>query len=105
MAKLVGLVRPLTGYMSLAVLLGLLGHLCATAITVLGGFALLRVLGMEQHLPLSVLFLLIGPLCPAAGRTALWGTDLQPLYRLQAAGPAAGIASFDVLRRLSPRQA
>ena len=29
MASLVGLVKPLTGYMSLAVLLGLLGHLCA----------------------------------------------------------------------------
>ena len=51
MAKLVGLVRPLTGYMSLAVLLGLLGHLCATAITVLGGFALLRVLGWSSIFP------------------------------------------------------
>ncbi|WP_206423018.1 ABC transporter ATP-binding protein [Faecalibacterium sp. An192] len=60
MAKLVGLVRPLTGYMSLAVVLGLLGHLCATAITVFGGFALLNALGVEQHLSLPMLFLLIG---------------------------------------------
>ena len=60
MAKLVGLVRPLTGYMSLAVVLGLLGHLCATAITVFGGFALLNALGVEQPLSLSMLFLLIG---------------------------------------------
>lgn len=29
MAKLIGLVRPLTGYMILAIFLGLLGHLCA----------------------------------------------------------------------------
>lgn len=60
MASLVGLVKPLTGYMSLAVLLGLLGHLCATAITVLGGFAVLHTLGMEQRLSLLALFLLIG---------------------------------------------
>ena len=60
MASLVGLVKPLTGYMSLAVLLGLLGHLCATAITVLGGFAVLHTLGMEQRLSLLTLFLLIG---------------------------------------------
>lgn len=60
MASLVGLVKPLTGYMSLAVLLGLLGHLCATAITVLGGFAVLYTLGMEQRLSLLTLFLLIG---------------------------------------------
>lgn len=60
MASLVGLVKPLTGYMSLAVFLGLLGHLCATAITVLGGFAVLHTLGMEQRLSLLTLFLLIG---------------------------------------------
>lgn len=60
MASLIGLVKPLTGYMSLAVLLGLLGHLCATAITVLGGFAVLYTLGMEQRLSLLTLFLLIG---------------------------------------------
>lgn len=60
MTSLVGLVKPLTGYMSLAVLLGLLGHLCATAITVLGGFAVLYTLGMEQRLSLLTLFPLIG---------------------------------------------
>lgn len=60
MASLVGLVKPLTGYMSLAVFLGLLGHLCVTAITVLGGFAVLHTLGMEQRLSLLTLFLLIG---------------------------------------------
>lgn len=60
MASLVGLVKPLTGYMSLAVLLGLLGHLCATAITVLDGFVVLYTLGMEQRLSLLTLFLLIG---------------------------------------------
>ena len=29
MARLIGLVKPLTGFMLLAVLMGLIGHLCA----------------------------------------------------------------------------
>lgn len=37
MARLVGLVRPLAGFMALAILMGLAGHLCASAITVLAG--------------------------------------------------------------------
>ena len=47
MARLLGLVRPLAGFMVLAVAMGLIGHLCAAFITVLGGFALLRVLGLQ----------------------------------------------------------
>lgn len=45
MAKLIGLVAPLTHYMILAILMGLLGHLCATFITVFGGFAILQKTG------------------------------------------------------------
>lgn len=56
MARLIGLVRPLAGYMALAVAMGLAGHLCATWITVLGGFGILRVLGLEAPLPLTGLF-------------------------------------------------
>lgn len=56
MARLIGLVRPLAGYMALAVAMGLAGHLCATLITVFGGFGILRVLGLEAPLPLTGLF-------------------------------------------------
>ena len=56
MARLIGLVRPLTGYMILAILMGLAGHLCATLITVFGGLAVLRLLGLQPWLPLGVLF-------------------------------------------------
>ena len=38
MARLIGLVKPLSGYMSLAVLMGLVGHLCAAFITIFGGY-------------------------------------------------------------------
>lgn len=44
MLRLVGLVGPLAGYMALAVCLGLAGHVCATAITVLAGYGTLSVL-------------------------------------------------------------
>ena len=47
MKKLIGLVKPLSGYMILAVTMGLIGHLCATFITVFGGFAVVAVLKEE----------------------------------------------------------
>ena len=46
MARLIGLVKPLTGYMILAIAMGLIGHLCAAFITIFGGYALLDVLGL-----------------------------------------------------------
>ena len=58
MARLIGLVRPLAGYMALAVTMGLAGHLCATFLTVLGGFGILQVLGFDAPLPLAGLFVL-----------------------------------------------
>ena len=45
MLRLIVLVKPLTGYMLLAITMGLIGHLCATFITIFGGFALLDALG------------------------------------------------------------
>lgn len=60
MLKLVGLVKPLLGYMIVAILMGLIGHLFATFISVLGGFALLKALGMEVGLGLPMIFTLLG---------------------------------------------
>ena len=51
------LVKPLTGYMILAILMGLLGHLCASFITIFGAFGVLQVLGMRKG---SLGFLFIG---------------------------------------------
>lgn len=42
--RLIGLVKPLSGYMLLAILMGLAGHLCAAFITILGGYAVLDLL-------------------------------------------------------------
>ena len=41
MKDLVGLVKSLTAYMVLAILLGLLGNLCATFITIIGAYAII----------------------------------------------------------------
>ena len=50
--RLVKLVRPLTGFMLLAILMGTLGFLFAQFIPILGGFAVLHGLGID--IPLSV---------------------------------------------------
>lgn len=56
MTRLVGLVKPLTGYMILAIAMGLVGHLCATFITVFGGYAVLHILHPEWPMSLGVIF-------------------------------------------------
>ena len=67
MARLVGLVRPLAGFMALAILMGLVGHLCASAITVLAGYGLLGVLGDAVGLPLGVVIAVMAACAVARG--------------------------------------
>lgn len=59
MLKLVGLVKPLLGYMILAITMGLAGHLCATFITILGGYALLKMLNFSIAVSFIALFVLV----------------------------------------------
>ena len=59
MARLIWLVEPLSGYMILAVLMGLVGHLCAAFITVFGGFAVLDLLGFETPVSLTAVFVCV----------------------------------------------
>ena len=56
MARLIGLVRPLTGFMVSAILMGLAGHLCAAFITIFGGCAVLDLLGSDTGPGVSVIF-------------------------------------------------
>ena len=56
MARLIGLVKPMLGFMLLAIVMGLLGNLCATFITVFGGYAILNVLHPEWSMPLGWVF-------------------------------------------------
>ncbi len=59
MLKLVGLVKPLTGFMILAVCMGLIGNLLASFITILGGYAVLNLLGFDTLLPLIWIFVCV----------------------------------------------
>ncbi|MGN1159360.1 MAG: thiol reductant ABC exporter subunit CydC [Lachnospiraceae bacterium] len=56
MTRLIGLVKPLTGRMVLAVLMGLIGHLCAAFITIFGGYAVLELLGADTPFTLTAIF-------------------------------------------------
>ena len=56
MAQLIGLVKPLTGFMLLAIGLGLLGHLAASFITIVGGYAISSILGVEIGISLGWIF-------------------------------------------------
>lgn len=56
MLRLVGLVKPLIGFMILAVLMGCAGFLCAEFITIFGGYAILNVLGLDTTFSLTAIF-------------------------------------------------
>ena len=56
--KLLGLVKPLAGFMALAVTQGILGHLCAAFITILGCYALLGAAGFPLAVSIGTIFVL-----------------------------------------------
>ena len=56
MSKLIGLVKPLTGFMLLAIIMGLIGHLCASFITIFGGYAVLELMNVTTPFSLTVIF-------------------------------------------------
>ena len=57
--RLIRLVRPLTGLMVMAVVLGWAGHLCATLITVLGAAGVLQTLTSSAFSFSTLAFLLV----------------------------------------------
>lgn len=59
MLRLIKLVKPLAGYMTAAVAMGVAGFLCAQFITILGGYAMLDVLKIHTGLTLSAIFALV----------------------------------------------
>lgn len=59
MARLIRLVKPLSGYMVLAILMGLVGHLCAAFITIFGGFAVLDLLDFATPVALKTTFVCV----------------------------------------------
>lgn len=60
MLRLSKLVKPLSGYMVLAVFMGIIGNLSATFITILGGYAILDILEFSVPLTALTAFILAG---------------------------------------------
>ena len=59
MARMIRLVKPLAGFMCLAVFLGVCGFLCAEFITIMGGYAMLDVLKFETPFSLKGVFIAV----------------------------------------------
>ncbi len=59
MLRLAGLVKPLTGYMILAILMGTVGHLCAAFIPIFGGCAVLDQLGLDVPFSTKIVFICV----------------------------------------------
>lgn len=55
--RLIGLVKPLAGFMVLAILMGLIGHLSASFITIFGGYAAAELIGLDVPFTLTALFI------------------------------------------------
>ncbi len=67
MLRLIGLVKPLAGYMVLAIVMGLIGHLCAAFITICGGWAVLDIMGVHTPFSLTALFITVIAMALARG--------------------------------------
>lgn len=60
MFRLSALVKPLAGFMVLAIIMGVIGNLCAAFITVLGGYAILDALNISTEISMLTVFILAG---------------------------------------------
>lgn len=106
MKRLIGLVRPLSAYMVLAVALGLAGHVCATGITVLGGYGVLNVLGIEMPAQVEEVMPITGatPISgatPRVGESASSGTTISITGATPAASPG-GVAPVSAPTSTTP---
>lgn len=59
MAELIGLIAPLIHVMILAITTGVLGFLCAISITILGGYAILTFLGLNNFFTIKTIFITV----------------------------------------------
>lgn len=59
MAGLIGMIKPLLGYMIIAIVMGCAGNLMATFITVLGGYGFLSIIGAQEDVNLTLVFVLL----------------------------------------------
>lgn len=101
MAGLIGMIKPLLPFMVVAILMGCVGNLMATFITVLGGYGMLSIAGMYEGISLSVIFGLVILFAVARGilRYAEQASNHYIAFKLLA---RIRHHVFAALRRLAP---
>lgn len=101
MLGLIGMVKPLLGLMAVAIIMGCMGNLAATFITVLGGVGLGKMLGFYTNLSWRFLFTVIVMLAVSRGilRYAEQASNHNIAFRLLARIRSKVFAS---LRKLAP---
>ena len=101
MGRLIGLVKPLTGFMILAIFMGVVGNLCASFITILGGYAVTEFMGLSIPVSLKWIFALLGIFALVRGllRYAEQGCNHYIAFKLLA---LIRDKVFMALRKLTP---
>ena len=104
MARLSVLVAPLSGFMALAVTLGLLGNLAATAVTALGGVAVVGTLGLSAGivLPGATVALVAMAVCALVRGALRYGEQMCNHYIAFRVLALVRDRVFGALRRLAP---
>ena len=99
--RLIGLIRPLLWFMTLAILMGIIGYLCAIFIPILGGYALLNVLNQPVGIGVGMIFFLVVLLAILRGvlRYAEQASNHYIAFKLLA---LIRDKVFTVLRKLAP---
>lgn len=101
MLSLIGLVKPLIHFMLLAIIMGTIGYLCATAIPLLGGLAVISVLGFNIPFTLNMTFILL-ILCSLIRAVLRYGEQSCNHYIAFKILAIIRDKVFGVLRKLSP---
>ena len=101
MTRLAGLVKPLIGFMFLAILMGVVGNLCASFITISGVTAVAGLLGFSVKWSIKVIFISMGILAVLRGvlRYAEQASNHFIAFKLLA---LIRDKVFGALRRLAP---
>ncbi|MGI5900267.1 MAG: thiol reductant ABC exporter subunit CydC [Christensenellales bacterium] len=100
MMRLVGLVRPMTGYMLLAISLGVGGFAAAISISIIGGYGLVKVLSADYA---ALTYLFAAAIACAVLRGVLrYGEQLCNHYIAFKLLALIRSHVFDALRRLAP---
>lgn len=101
MAGLIGMVIPLLGIMLIAILMGCIGNLMATFITIFGGYGILSVLGLYDGMTLKTIFICLGVFAVLRGilRYAEQASNHYIAFKLLA---QIRHKVFQALRKLAP---